>query len=152
MEGDLSKEKEISGWATLENGQRVRLSQEECKALIAATDANEKRKADLMPETKEAVASMFDAFDRLRKLGWQQGAYCPKNGSEFAAIQHGSTGVFTAWYSGEWPRGYLHLEDSIEHPDGIMWKPLDQLTEWEESMRQRSAQSASEFIDRLGRM
>src|SRR5688572_24561303 len=99
----MSEERKIEGWATLEDGSRVRLSEEECRAIVAATEANEKRKADAMPTTKEAVAAMFDAYDRLRKLGWRAGIYCPKDGTQFAAIQHGSTGIFTAWYSGDWP-------------------------------------------------
>lgn len=148
----MTEKRNIEGWATLEDGQRVRLSREECEAIMAATEANEKRKADLMPTTKEAISAMFDAFDRLRKLGWQQGSYCPKDGSEFAVIQHGSTGIFTAWYSGKWPDGHAHVEDCIHNPEGFVWKPIDKLAEWEEEMRQKSARSTSQFIDRLGRL
>ncbi len=142
----------VQGWATLEDGSRVQLSQEECEALIANVEANEARKAELMPTTQEAVRLMFDAYDRLRKLGWSQGCYCPKDGTEFAIIQHGSTGIFTGHYQGEWPKGYVHCEDEVSHPDGLLWKSIDKLTEWEEVMRQRSAQSTARYIARLGRI
>ncbi len=142
----------VQGWATLEDGSRVQLSQEECEALIANVEANEARKAEMMPTSREAVRLMFDAYDRLKKLGWRQGCYCPKDGTEFAVIEHGSTGIFTGRYSGEWPKGYVHVEDEVCRPNGILWKPIDKLTEWEEEMRQKSSQSTAGHMARLRTM
>ncbi len=148
----MTDEKIIQGWATMEDGTRVQLSQEECEAIIANAEANEARKDEMMPTTQETVRLMFDAYDRLKKLGWSQGCYCPKDGTEFAVIQHGSTGIFTGHYLGEWPDGYVHCEDEVSHPDGLLWKSIDKLTEWEEEMRQASARSTAVHIARLGQM
>jgi len=141
----------MEGWATLEDGSHISLSQAECEELIASVNENEARKAEAMPTTKEAIAAMFDARDRLGTLGWIEGKYCPKDGSPFAAIQHSSTGIFTGNFDGKWPYDFAHIEDEGMHPYGFMWKPLDQLTEWEEEMRQKSAISTSSHIERLGR-
>lgn len=119
---------------------------------MKTVDANEKRKASLMPTSFEAVCLMHDAYDRLRQLGWSSGVYCPKDGSEFAVIEHGSTGIFTGRYSGEWPEGYIICEDCVEHPEGIMWKPIDKLTDWEETARKLSAEDTRQFIERIGQM
>jgi hypothetical protein len=148
----MTEERIVEGWATLEDGSRVRLTQDEARALLEGAEANEARKAELMPTTKEAVGAMFDARDRLRRLGWGDGCYCPKDGSLFAVIQHGSSGIFTGFYRGEWPKGFARVEDEIMHPDGYLWKSLDKLTAWEEEMRKASARSTAGHIARLGKM
>ncbi len=148
----MTEGKSFQGWATLDDGTHVSLSEESAKLLWESVEANEARRAEMMPTTKEALAVMLDARERLRKLGWQPGRYCPKNGTDFAVIQHGSSGIFTGHYSGEWPNGYLHVEDETCHPDGVLWKPLEHLTEWEEEMRQDAARSTSQHIERLGRL
>jgi hypothetical protein len=54
---------------------------------------------------------MFRAHQRLRELGWRDGIYMPKDGTEATVIQCGSTGMFSCRYSGEWPDGYFNLYD-----------------------------------------
>ena len=49
---------------------------------------------------------MFEARQRLMELGWNDAIYCPKDGSEFDAIEAGSTGIHKCHYSGEWPDGH----------------------------------------------
>jgi hypothetical protein len=148
----MSDEQFIAGWAKLADGSRIAISEQDARAMMAQVEANEARKAAAMPTTKEAVSALFDAYDRLRQLGWSEGSYCPKDGSPFAAIQRGSTGIFTGFFDGEWPYDFAHIENAGTHPHGFMWKPLDKLTEWEEAARQKSAQSTSQFIERLGRV
>lgn len=149
----MSEEEQfIRGHMTMADGTCVPLTAAEAKTIMDHICAAEAKQAAEMPTSKEAVAAMFNARDRLRRLGWREGQYCPKDGTEFAVIQYGSTGIFTAWYSGEWPKGYLHVEDCVHHPGECMWKPLDQLTEWEEEARQKSRADTSDFIDRMGRM
>lgn len=59
-----------------------------------------------MPNEKSAISMLFDAYDRLRELGWREAIYCPKDGTHFQVIEAGSTGVFDAMYEGKWPNGH----------------------------------------------
>ena len=146
------KPDDIVGHKTFADGHHEPLTRAEGEALWDAIEQNEARKAEQMPTSKEALHVMFDAFDRLRKLGWREGVHCPKDGSYFAVITFGSTGVFTGTYSGKWPDGYLIAEDCVMRPEGVMWKTVDALTEWEEAARMGSMEDTRKFIDRLGRM
>lgn len=40
----------------------------------------EKARAEDMPTEKEALAVMFEAFLRLKELGFSEACYCPKDG------------------------------------------------------------------------
>lgn len=116
----------------------------------AAERAREAR-AHLMADGKSARAALRSALLRLRELGWRDGIYCPKGGESFAVLEFGSTGVFTGFYSGEWPTGHVIVEDEVTTPKGILWKPLASLTDEEEDARRRAAQDTSDFTARLGR-
>jgi len=82
------------------------LRQSEAEAIMATVDAATKRRAELMPDEQAAIRMMFEARQRLMELGWKDATYCPKDGSEFDAIEPGSTGIHRCHYSGEWPTGH----------------------------------------------
>ena len=69
-----------------------------------------------MPDEKSALRTLHDAYTRLRDMGWRDAIYCPKDGSTFEIIEVGSTGIFRAHYSGEWPSGSWWAEDA-----GDLW-------------------------------
>lgn len=73
--------------------------------LVSAGDAEKDARAKLMPTETDAIDLMNQAYQRLRELGWKEAIYCPKDGSEFDAIEAGSTGIHPTHYSGEWPTG-----------------------------------------------
>ena len=116
------------GHATMADGTHVPLSADEAKSLwdsaMAAKDAREAE----MPTSDDALMVMHRGRERLKELGWREGQYCPKDGTPFAVIQYGSTGIFEGWYSGEWPTGYIYCCDYVEHPHGLLFKELDRLT------------------------
>lgn len=149
---DHSAPDDIVGHITLADGSHEPLKRSDAEKIMRAVEANEDRKAKMMPTSFEAVHLMFDAYDRLRQLGWSSGIYCPKDGTSFAIIEHGSTGVFTGSYYGKWPDGKIIAEDCVLSPDGLLWKPLEKLTEWEQSARIEAAKATSEHIERMGRM
>jgi hypothetical protein len=71
---------------------------------------------------------MWEARQRLIELGWRDASYCPKDGTGFRIIEAGSTGVFDAYYSGEWPDGHVISHDGgdsyVSRPGGcILFKP-----------------------------
>lgn len=66
-------------------------------------------------EEEDALLQMFHGWDRLRRLGWKEIMYCPKDGTHFQAIEAGSTGIHDANYEGTWPDGHWWVFD------GDMW-------------------------------
>ena len=81
-----------------------------------------------MPTSQAALSSICSARTRLQELGWRDGIYCPKDGSEFAVCQVGSTGMWRGLYQGEWPTGHLISSDCANSPEGMFWKPFADLT------------------------
>lgn len=92
--------------------------------LMAKVDAANKVRAEAMPTEFDALRAMFEAWQRLKELGWSEASYCPKDGSEFSSIEAGSTGIHRSRYVGEWPSGHFETYDGdvwISHP--ILWRP-----------------------------
>jgi hypothetical protein len=58
---------------------------------------------------------MFACYQGLKRLGWNDAIYCPKDGTHFDAIEAGSTGIHDCNYQGEWPEGTWWVFD------GDMW-------------------------------
>lgn len=77
-------------------------------------------------EERDALIAMFAQYNKLKKMGWNDARYCPKNRTEFLAIEAGSTGVHRCYYEGEWPNGsYWILEAGDMWPSHpILFKPL----------------------------
>lgn len=119
-------------------------------AMIAAYHRREAERNTAMPTTEAALAVALDAKERLRRLGWRDGIYCPKDGSTFALIEWGSTGVHSGHYMGQWPKGRIYACDFLVPPEEVMWKPIDALTDDERAAMQRSDADTRAFIDRLG--
>ena len=92
------------------NTRHEPITRAEADAIIAEVNARRAARAAAMPDEKSAIKTMFDAFDRLRELGWREAVYCPKDGSPFEVIEPGSTGIFRCHYEGEWPDGSWWLE------------------------------------------
>lgn len=95
----------------------IEVSPEEFQSILDAIDQARARRAALMPDQQTAIRALYEAFDRLRELGWREGIYSPKDGSEFEIIEAGSTGIFQCRYLGEWPDGYwITTDDRDAYP------------------------------------
>lgn len=79
------------------------LTRAEADALLEASDKHRAERAARMPDERSAIRAMFDAYDRLRELGWCEGIYSPRDGTVFKIIELGSTGIFDCDCHGEWP-------------------------------------------------
>lgn len=100
------------------------VSAEEFDALIASIYAAKAKRAENMPDEKAALAQMFEAWQRLKELGWNDACYCPKDGSMFSAIEPGSTGIHECNYTGDWPKGTWWIYDGDVWPSRpILWRP-----------------------------
>lgn len=133
----MTDKSQVEGWATGHDGKRHRLSEDECRDIIARADAQKIARESSMPDFDAAISTLHSAQVRLGELGWKEGIYCPKDGEQFALIEFGSTGVFSGRYVGKWPDGYVYADDYTLHPNGMMWKPLDALTAQEREVLDR---------------
>lgn len=136
------------GHATAADGTHVLLSEKDAQEIWAYVEQQKVIREVSMPTTADALAIRSQARERMRELGWRDGCYCPKDGTPFAAIQHGSTGIFTATMTEEWPYGWANLEDEGCHPSGFLWKPIDQLTEAEDAARIQAGKDSAAHIER----
>lgn len=86
--------------------------------LLADVDAAKARRAESIPTEKDAIRVMFDAWQRLKELGWRDGQSMPATGERYAGIQCGSTGIHA--YTAE------RYDGPFAHPmyyvyDGDLW-------------------------------
>lgn len=70
-----------------------------------------RRREKQMPDERAAIAALFDAWVRLKDLGWREAEYCPKDGTVFDAIEVGSIGIHACHYQGTWPTGTWWVSD-----------------------------------------
>jgi hypothetical protein len=96
-------------------------------------------RAALAPTEQDAIRLMWQGYQRLRELGWREAMYCPKDGTEFDAIEAGSTGIHACHYQGEWASGSWWISDGGDlwpaHP--ILYRPTEAELAAEEERRKR---------------
>lgn len=116
--------------------------------VIAQIEKSDAERAEKWPTTKDALEAIFEPWERLRALGWREGLYCPIDGSSFAAIEPPSTRICTAFCWGEFPKKRLNMGGFVHDRREIWWKPIANLTEDEEAMRQAADKSDEQRIER----
>lgn len=84
---------------------RIMVNEQEWDATTDVFASRDAARAALMPTEQDAIKLMFEAYTRLKDLGWNDPIYCPKDGSPFDVIEPGSTGIHSCVYHGEWPTG-----------------------------------------------
>lgn len=100
-------------------------SADQFERLIQAIETADKASADEMPTEADALMVMFRAWERLKKLGWKEAIYCPKDGTWFDAIEAGSTGIHRCHYEGEWPTGSWWVAEAgdLWPSRPMLWRP-----------------------------
>ena len=140
------------GHMTHDDGSHTPLTADQAKELWEGVKRAEAERTARYPDAIAALNGLSDARQALEVHGWREARYCPKDGrTEFAVIEYGSTGIFSATYWGEWPKGSLFVGDYFGHPDGYMWKPINKLTEAERALMDRCVESERQHIDRVCR-
>ena len=116
----------IVGHSTFRDGHHEPLRKKEAESIMAAIERTAALRAEQMPDEQAAIKTLFDAWLRLKELGWKEAQYCPKDGSLFAAIENGSTGVHRCRYEGEWPDGHWWIvgDDDLYPSRPCLWRPL----------------------------
>lgn len=89
------------------------LTRTEGEAIWKRVEEQKTKRATDVPDEKSAINAMFDAWLRLKELGWREGMYAPKDGSTFKIVELGSTGIFDCYSHGDWP--YCMWFTSDEH-------------------------------------
>lgn len=94
------------------------LHKSEADALWAEIETRQAKRLADMPTEQDALSAMFEAYTRLKELGWREAIYCPKNNVACLFIEPGSTGIHEGFYMGEWPKGgwWLGPEMSPSYP------------------------------------
>lgn len=100
---------EIVGHKTFATGDPLQpfrhepLTRKEADALWDAVEAAKKARADAMPTEQDAARMMWNAFQRLRELGWKEACYAPQD-KALKLVEPGSSGIHIGHADGEWPR------------------------------------------------
>lgn len=140
----VAKSTGYHGHMTMADGSHVPLSEEQASALWERLERRQAERAAKLPDEQAALGAMFEAYDRLRELGWRDIIYCPKDGSSFDVIEPGSTGIFRCHYVGEWPDGQWYAEDGGDlWPSSPILFRLD--PEAEAARKRRMAEAAAKF-------
>lgn len=110
----MSETDPVVGHKTLKDGTHLPLLKSEADSIMAEVNLRRAERASRMPDERSAINAMFDAWLRLKELGWREAVYCPKDGTSFDVIEPGSTGIHPCHYSGEWPTGYFMVGSDLD--------------------------------------
>lgn len=80
----------------------------DAEAIMARHEAAERERAERMPTERDAIRVMFEAWQRLKALGWRDGRYMPTTGERHAGIACGSTGIHAYSAEQQEPRGTMY--------------------------------------------
>jgi len=125
------------------------ITTEQFDALIAAIERKDAIAAAEMSDDAAALRVMFGAYERLKKLGWRDAIYCPKDGTIFEVIEAGSTGIHLCHYEGEWPKGtwWVHGNDDLWPSRPILFRQVQKRQNGGESAP--PPREATSFQDRV---
>lgn len=116
----------IVGHKTFRDGDRhwhEPLREDEADAIMARVEGNDKRRAELMPTEQDAAKMLFDAWYRLKQLGWRETMYGPTN-QTVQLIEPGSSGIHKGQRWKDWPEKTWWIDnDSPSNP--CLFKALD---------------------------
>ena len=141
-------DQEYFGHATTVSGKHIPLTESDARALLEATEKQAAARRERIPDTASALRLICDAKEILREQGWSDAIYCPKDGSLFAVVEWGSSGIFESFYMGEWPSGHLYVCDYLCHPSGLMWKAIDKLSQAEKAQLDKCMASERVSMER----
>jgi hypothetical protein len=150
---------DVVGHKTIDTGQRDEnglpilrhepLTRAEGQVLWERAMQREAARAERMPDEKAAIDALFEAWQRLKELGWHEPQYCPKDGTSFKVIELGSTGIFDCHYHGEWPDGLYMVSDEHDvYPTSTGVAMYKLLPADEEKRKQRMAEARAKYAAR----
>lgn len=102
----------------------IQVSQKEFDQLLHEIKQDKRSRAEKMPTEKDAIKLIFEAYLRLKELGWQDMTYAPRDGSTFSIIEAGSTGIHPCFDFGQGSGDWMSPADGdLYHIRPMMFKP-----------------------------
>ena len=136
------------GHMTLADGSHVKLTSDEAERLWNDATRQKEERAAKLPDEQSAIHAMFEAYVRLKELGWSESMYCPKDGTHFQVIENGSTGIFDCVYEGAWPNGHWMMFDATDCYPSSIAPALFKLYPEDEAKREAKLREAAERFRR----
>jgi len=91
------------------------------EALWAECEGARRTRAADMPTEQRAINKLFEAWLRLKELGWNDAIYAPKDGTEVLFIECGSTGIHEG-HMDEKRRIWLHDDGDLAPSHAVLFK------------------------------
>lgn len=120
----------VVGHKTFANGdgtfRHEPLRQDEAEKLLQAADAAQAKRAADMPTEEDAARAMFQAWYRLKELGWRETCYGPSN-EVVRLIEPGSSGIHEGARHEPWPEKTWWIHDGGDSwpSTPCLFKPLE---------------------------
>ncbi len=122
---DRGTDNPIVGHKTFSDGLSFRhepIRQNEADEIMKELEGAKQRRAQLMPTEKDAARAMWEAWYRLKELGWRETMYGPTN-ETVQLIEPGSSGIHRGQRWKAWPEKTWWIDnDAPSNP--CLWKPL----------------------------
>lgn len=135
------------GHLTLKDGSHVPLTGQEAKALFEAAEEGDRKRAEMMPTSEDAMRLGLGVQQRMKALGWRKGMGLKmRAGDDVAVREDGSTGIWSGWI--ETDSLFVHYCDSVADPRRVWLKPVSELTEDEREQMAVCDKDAAEWIER----
>lgn len=94
--------------------------------LWAQAQAAARTRAANMPTEQSAIDAMFNAWYRLKELGWTEAMYMPCDGSKFHSIEPGSTGIHVTWRDDK--RRFWCWDEDVYPASPVLYKAIEKVT------------------------
>lgn len=90
------------------------------EALWAETEADREKRAATMPTEQDAINALWQAYQRLKELGWNDACYAPQ-GELVNLVECGSTGIHTG-YKDEKQRHWVESDHDLWPSHPVLFK------------------------------
>ena len=116
----------IVGHKTFRDGESFRhepLRRSEADAIMASVEAAKAKRAADMPTEQDAARVMWEAWYRLKELGWRETCYGPTD-EMVQVIEPGSSGIHKGIRWEPWPEKTWWI-DGDSPSTACLWKPIE---------------------------
>lgn len=90
------------------------LTESEAQQMLDACEAARVKRETDMPTEQDAINRLWDAWYRLKELGWKDAQYRQDDGIEVEVIELGSTGIHKRAYLGRMSALYRNVSANTE--------------------------------------
>jgi len=89
----------------------------------AEVEGQRRTRAANMPTEQRAISTLFDAWYRLKELGWREACYAPRDGRLCEFVECGSTGIHQG-HADENGRIWLHADGDLWPSNPVLFRIL----------------------------